>query len=173
MIKDYYLVDGYNVLNAWPEFKRLLDLNMEHARESFNRAFSEYIAYKDFEGAVVYDAMDVKGPGSEENIGRLKVVYTSEDETADSWIEKETYLAVKNGRRVFVVTSDKDEQYSVLGSGAYRISALEFRDEYKKTKKEIKEEAAGLPGADKRWEIGSRLDGGVAEVLEAMRRASH
>lgn len=173
MSRDYYLVDGYNVLNAWPEYKRLLELNMELARESLNRIFSEYIAYRDFDGAVVYDAMDVKGPGSVEEAGRLKVVYTSEDETADSWIEKEVYLAVKSGRRVFVVTSDRDEQYSVLGSGAYRISASEFREEYKKTKKEIKEEAAGLPGAEKRWEIGSRLQGGVAEVLEAMRRASH
>jgi hypothetical protein len=98
------------------------------------------------------------------------VVYTAEQETADSWIERETYRIAKKGVRVFVVTSDKAEQDNVLGSGAFRISAREFREMYYKTKKEIEERIVSLPGYSGRREIGGRIGSDVATCLEKLRR---
>jgi predicted RNA-binding protein with PIN domain len=68
------------------------------------------------------------------------------------------------------VTSDKAEQDSVLGSGAYRISAREFREIYYKTKKEIEERIDKLPGSTGRRELGGRIDDEVALFLEKLRR---
>ena len=95
---------------------------------------------------------------------------TTWQETADSWIERETYQIARKGIKVFVVTSDKAEQDSVLGSGALRIPAREFREIYYKTKKEIKEKIDKLPGRSGRRELGGRIDGDVASRLEKLRR---
>ena len=49
-------------------------------------------------------------------------------QTADAYIERATYeIAPTN--RVRVVTSDLAEQYIILGNGALRVSANEFRRE--------------------------------------------
>ena len=32
-MREWLLVDGYNVLNSWQEFKQLRVENLEHARE--------------------------------------------------------------------------------------------------------------------------------------------
>ena len=114
--------------------------------------------------------MDAKGPEATEHIRGCTVVYTAEQETADSWIERETYQIARKGIKVSVVTSDKAEQDSVLGSGALRIPAREFREMYYKTKKEIKEKIDKLPGRSGRRELGGRIDGDVASHLERLRR---
>ena len=78
---------------------------------------------------LVFDAYKVKGnPGSVEKRGGIYVVYTKEAETADSYIEKTTY-EIAGEHFVRVVTSDMQEQYVILGNGAYRVSPKEFRAE--------------------------------------------
>ena len=169
-MKEYYLVDGYNVINNWPDFAVVRDQDLEHARAMLADKVAEFSAFHGYDTVVVFDAMDVKGPEAAELIGGCMVVYTAEQETADSWIERETYRIAKRGTRVFVVTSDKAEQDNVLGSGAFRISAREFRDMYYKTKKEIEERIGSLPGNTGRREIGGRIGGDVASWLERLRR---
>ena len=169
-MKEYYLVDGYNVINNWPDFAGVRDQDLEHARAMLADKVAEFSAFHGYDAVLVFDAMDVKGPEAAEFTGGCMVVYTAEQETADSWIERETYRVTKEGVRVFVVTSDKAEQDSVLGSGAFRISAREFREMYYKAKKEIEERIVSLPGNTGRREIGGRIGGDVASHLERLRR---
>ena len=169
-MKEYYLVDGYNVINNWPDFAGVRDRDLEHARSMLTDKVAEFSAFHGYDAVVVFDAMDVKGLEVAEHVGGCMVVYTAEQETADSWIEREAYRTAKKEVKVFVVTSDKAEQDSVLGSGAFRISAREFREMYYKTKKEIEERIGGLPGNSGRREIGGRIDGDVALFLERLRR---
>ena len=55
------------------------------------------------------------------------------------------------------MTSDYAEQLNVLGSGAYRISAREFREEYLLTKKQIAQRSERLARGLGRNELGGRL----------------
>jgi predicted RNA-binding protein with PIN domain len=65
------------------------------------------------------------------------VVYTQENETADSYIEKLSHdLSEKH--RVKVATSDNAEQMIIFGSGAMRISANELKMNIENANKEIK-----------------------------------
>ena len=169
-MKEYYLVDGYNVINNWPDFAEVRDRDLEHARSMLTDKVAEFSAFHGFDAVVVFDAMDVKGPETAEHAGGCMVVYTAEQETADSWIEREAYRTAKKEPRVFVVTSDKAEQDNVLGSGAFRISAREFREIYYKTKKEIEEKIDKLPGNTGRRELGGRIGCTVASRLEELRR---
>ena len=66
------------------------------------------------------------------------MVYTKEAQTADAYIERTSKELVES-YTVRVVTSDLEQQYVVLGNGALRVSAKEFRREIENTTVEINE----------------------------------
>lgn len=169
-MREWLIVDGYNVINNWNDFKKIRSENLEHARDLLREKIAEYVAFKGYLGLVVFDAQEVQGSSEEENYGTVTVIYTDEGETADSWIERKTYELNRNGDKVFVVTSDYAEQINILGSGAYRISAREFREEYKRAKKQIEEKVQASAGGLGRNELGGRLHKHVRAHFEKLRR---
>ena len=166
---EYLIVDGYNVINAWKEFASLREENLEHARDLLIGGIAEYAAFKGYHGVVVFDAMEVQGDASVTRLHGIEVVFTSENETADSWIERHSYELGRKAK-VFVVTSDYAEQINVLGAGAYRISAREFHEDYKNAKKAIAEKLHHPARAVNRNELGDLLGGHVLEHFEKLRR---
>lgn len=126
---EILLVDGYNVLYAWEEWKDLLQDSFEAARMQLTELLCDYAGMTGREIILVFDAYKVKGnPGAAEKYKNIYVVYTREAQTADAYIEKTTLLA-RNQARVRVVTSDRPEQLIALGNEALRTSAREFRRE--------------------------------------------
>ena len=103
-MREWLIVDGYNVINNWNDFKKIRSENLEHARDLLREKIAEYVAFKGYLGLVVFDAQEVQGSSEEENYGAVTVIYTDEGETADSWIERKTYELNRNGDKVFVVT---------------------------------------------------------------------
>lgn len=169
-MKEWLLIDGYNVINNWQEFKVLREESLEHAREMLLAAAAEYGAFKGQQVILVFDAQEVPGLAQEENRGGLSLVFTAEGETADSWIERRAYELTKERRKVFVVTSDFAEQIVVLGVGAYRISAREFHEDYLLVKKQIRERSGQIPAKVTRSEVGNRINGDILTKLEYLRR---
>ncbi len=136
---EYLLVDGYNIIFAWDELKDAARESLETARELLISRLSNYQGYKKCELILVFDAYKVKGNrGEVEKIDNISVVYTKEAETADMYIEK-TAHELGRKRRVRVATSDALEQLIILGSGAVRVSANEFKSEVEQAEKEIRE----------------------------------
>ncbi|WP_314621136.1 NYN domain-containing protein [uncultured Selenomonas sp.] len=168
---EYYLIDGYNVINAWPELIRLRG-NLDEARDVLVHILTEYGAFENYEMTIVFDAFLTEDEEHELQItDRMKVIYTGAGETADSCIERLAYESVRTSREVHVVTSDGAEQSAILGAGAYRISSRELWRRVKKTKKRIADEYLGevtLPLL--RNEVGSRIDSSTAAKLDALRR---
>ena len=127
--KEYILVDGYNIMHAWEELKEAAESSLEHARQMLMDILCDFRAMQGAEVILVFDAYKVQGnPGSAERYNNIYVIYTKEAETADSYIEKTTYEISKR-HRVRVATSDGLEQMIILGNGALRVSAQEFRKE--------------------------------------------
>jgi predicted RNA-binding protein with PIN domain len=126
---EILLVDGYNVLFAWDEWKDSVQENFDAARMQLTELMCDYAGMTGKEVILVFDAYKVKGGmGSAEKYKNIYVVYTREAQTADAYIEKTTLLA-RNRARVRVVTSDRPEQLIALGNEALRTSAREFRRE--------------------------------------------
>ena len=126
---EILLVDGYNVLFAWEEWKDMLQDSFDTARTQLMDLLCDYSGMTGREVILVFDAYKVKGnPGSAERYRNIYVVYTREAQTADAYIEKTTLLARKRAR-IRVVTSDRPEQLIALGNEALRTSAREFRRE--------------------------------------------
>ena len=168
---EYYLVDGYNVINAWPELIRLRG-NLDEARDVLVHILTEYGAFENYEMTVVFDAFFTEDEEHELQItDRMRVIYTGAGETADSCIERLAYTAVRAGREVHVVTSDGAEQSLILGAGAYRITSPELRRSVKKAKKLMKAEYMN-PHIQPlgRIEVHERLDRDILARLEEMRR---
>ena len=169
-MKEWLLIDGYNVVNNWKEFKTIREENLEHAREMLLAVAAEYAAFKGQEVILVFDAQEVQGLSNVESRAGARIVFTAEGETADSWIERRTYELVKEGNKVFVVTSDYAEQIVILGVGAYRISAREFHEDYLAVKKQINERNTREVNGKARNEVGNRLKDDVLVKLERLRR---
>mgnify|MGYP001011647022 FL=1 len=168
---EYYLVDGYNVINAWPELIRLRG-NLDEARDVLVHILTEYGAFENYEMTVVFDAFFTEDEEHALQItDRMKVIYTGAGETADSCIERLAYTAVRAGREVHVVTSDGAEQSVILGAGAYRITSPELRRSVKKAKKLMKTEYIGAHTQPLgRIEVHERLDRDTLARLEELRR---
>ena len=134
---DYLLVDGYNIIFAWPELQPVARDNLDAARKMLLDILANYRAFRGGEIILVFDAYKVKGnPGSLEKTEGVYVAYTKEAQTADAYIERATYdLARKH--RVRVATSDGPEQLIILGHGALRLSALQLRQEIEQARGQI------------------------------------
>ena len=136
---EYVLVDGYNIIFAWEELKKLAQENLDLARTTLIDRLRNYQGFRQCPVIVVFDAYKVKGnPGSIERFGDFSVVYTKEAETADMYIERVTHQLGKK-HKVRVATSDGLEQIIILGHGALRISASSFHDEVQMIEKSIRE----------------------------------
>lgn len=136
---DYLLVDGYNIIFAWDDLKKLAAVNMDAARHTLMDILSNYQGFKKCVLILVFDAYKVQRNVCDvERYHNIYVVYTKEAETADMYIERTTYELSRN-RRVRVATSDGMEQLIILGHGAMRISARAFREEVEQAKIQIAE----------------------------------
>ena len=136
--REILLVDGYNVLFAWEEWKPLLPEHFDAARTQLTDLMCDYAGMTGKDVILVFDAYKVKGnPGSAERYRNIYVVYTREAQTADAYIEKTTLLA-RQKARVRVVTSDRPEQLIALGNEAMRTSAREFRREVEQVQGSIR-----------------------------------
>ena len=132
----YVLIDGYNVIFAWPELRDV-------AKESFDLARRQLITmlvnFQGFTGKnviVVFDAYKTSRQEAIEKHGGLFVVYTAQSEIADVYIEKVAALlgrTLEKKYAVQVVTSDNLEQCITLAHGALRLPARSFIEELTQT----------------------------------------
>ena len=136
---EYLLVDGYNIIFAWPDLKEQARHSLEDARKSLIDILSNYHGFHPCELILVFDAYRVQGSlGAQEETQGIHVVYTKEAETADNYIEKTIrQIARKRDSRIRVATSDGLEQVIILGGGAERVPAQELRREVEQTRVEI------------------------------------
>jgi len=128
-LKEYLLVDGYNIIFAWDELKSLAQYDLSAARAALEDILINYRGFKKCTVILVFDAHKVKeNHGSVEKKNGIYIVYTKTAETADNYIERTTYQLGRDNK-IYVATSDGLEQMIILGHGALRISASAFKRE--------------------------------------------
>ena len=168
-VKEYLLVDGYNIVFAWEDLKELAEVNIEAARGKLADILCNYQGYKGCTLILVFDAYKVVGnTGEMTDYHNIHVVYTKEAETADQYIEK---LAHEIGRKynVTVATSDGMEQLIIRGQGCRLLSAKELRDEIEYMKQELRREYIEKhPGGPKNY-LFDHLEDELAFYMEQIR----
>ena len=126
------LVDGYNVIGAWPELTELRDLQgLEFARTSLAETLANYSAYSGFETLLVFAAYgQPQAHRIEKYTQHLSIHFTSFGQTADSYIEiscaKFRNDLRKFEKRLIVATSDRAQRLTGVGYGAEWMSATQL-----------------------------------------------
>ena len=135
--KRWFIVDGYNVIFAWDDLKVLAQAELAAARDALMELLSGFAAFTRYEVVLVFDGYRVpQNRGEKFDFHGVRVVYTKEHETADTYIEKLVQEIGKN-EQVRVVTSDALIQLSAVRSGVLRMSAREFGEEVAAVSEEI------------------------------------
>lgn len=165
---DVLLVDGYNIIGAWPELRELKKTDFEAARDKLIEKMAEYKAYTGYRVIVVFDAHQV--PGNEKKVTNhnVEVIFTKENETADERIEKMANELNNIKTQVHVATSDYTEQWVVFGQGALRKSARELLNEMNSIEKKIKHSVHETKPSKASNRI--KIKGEIAEIFEKWRR---
>jgi uncharacterized protein len=122
------IVDGYNVVHAWPSLKRLLSsASLEDARDELIRRLGVLGMVSGEDVTVVFDAHHSKAmSNSEETLEGVRVIFTRKGHSADHSIERLAYKARLAGEVITVATSDRFQSDLVRGMGGAVIKALEL-----------------------------------------------
>ena len=137
--QKYLLVDGYNIVFAWPYLKTLAATNLDAAREVLIDILSNYQGFVDATLIVVFDAYKIKDhPEEILKYKGLNIVFTKEAETADAYIEK-TVHEIGRTHDVTIATSDHLEQIIAYGQGGRILSANDLLQEISRAKEQMKE----------------------------------
>jgi uncharacterized protein len=133
------LVDGYNIVGAWPELKRVRDeAGLEEARRRLVDLLMGFASYHGYETQIVFDAQYQDLPGSREVVTKfISVHYTNSGQTADTYIEKTCADFRQDLRkfdhRLIVATNDNAQRLTVIGYGAEWLSADRLANEVEMT----------------------------------------
>lgn len=160
----HLLIDGSNLLRAWPELRELQKRDADTAR----RRLSETVrVLHDFEGVQVTLVFDGKGPEAtiEQPSGQSTFVhiFTPTHLTADDVIEH-FVGQISDPNMCWVATDDRAERSTVEALGAMSISTKELAAWVARTEGRQRAKVSGLNRAsEKEWrrhEGGIQGDGG-------------
>jgi len=167
------LVDGYNIIRQWQEARFLEPGNdLDPLREQLITHLCSCFAYWGTECWLVFDAHLVAGgQGScEVRADCLRVFYTADGQTADSFIERSVAELQALGHESIVCTSDWALQNISLTRGALRLSARDLLQRVKQAEKEMSRLSNNPTGWQKSW-LEDSLPEQIQRKLRAMRDA--
>jgi uncharacterized protein len=165
---DILLVDGYNIIGAWPELVSLKKKELSAARDRLVEIMAEYQAYTGYRVIIVFDAYFVSGTQKKYKNYKVDVIFTKENETADERIERLAIELSNRQTQIHVATSDYTEQWAIFGQGALRKSARELLYETNLISKKIEKSVKVIQ--EKKPSAKIPLTKEVAEIFEKWRR---
>ncbi|WP_438831535.1 NYN domain-containing protein [Streptococcus pluranimalium] len=136
--KRILLVDGYNMIAFWQETRQLFKKNqLDDARNVLLCKLNNYANFEHLDIICVFDAQFVPGTRQRYDQYRVEVIFTEEDETADSYIERMAAELNNPINLVEVATSDLNEQWTVFSQGALRVPARELEERVNTVKSDL------------------------------------
>ncbi|UII56056.1 NYN domain-containing protein [Cytobacillus spongiae] len=167
-MNNILIVDGYNIIGAWPDLRNLRNQDLSAARDRLIEKMAEYQGYSGYRIIIVFDAHYVKGIEKISKKYKVEVIFTKESETADERIEKLAIQLSNRKTQIHVATSDYTEQWAIFGQGALRISARELLTEVEVIERKIEKNVKIIQ--EKRPISKIPLSDEVAEIFEKWRR---
>jgi predicted RNA-binding protein with PIN domain len=127
------IVDGYNVIHAWPSLKLVLNrAGLEEARRRLITELSEHAAVRQVRTTVVFDGPRQRvAVGPPDVIDGITVMFSGASGSADHLIERLAYEAARAGDAadVTVATSDRLQRDLVRAMGVSTIDARSLEAE--------------------------------------------
>ena len=132
------IVDGYNVIHAWPDLKALMQHSLEDARDRLIERMGVYAQVTGADVTVVFDAHRTRAMTAvEERQQGVRVMFTRKGMSADHAIERMAYAATGAGDPLTVATSDRFQRDLVRGMGGAVISSPELERRVVEVEKQL------------------------------------
>jgi predicted RNA-binding protein with PIN domain len=168
---DRLIVDGYNIIFAWPELAALKDVKLQDARDMLVAILADYAAMTRQAVTVVFDShRRPDAEASEHSIGGVRVLYSGRKVSADHVIERLLFEA-RPGDEVTIATSDGLQRDLALGRQVKTVSALTLKAQvdavFNQRAQQIGDRQAQ---SDIARRLEDRLDARSRERLERLRR---
>ncbi len=161
---DRLIVDGYNIIYAWPELAAIKDVSLEDAREALIAILADYAALGRLQVTVVFDSHPRPDAAS-----GVRVVYSGRKSSADSVIERLLFEAEK-ADEVTLATSDGVQRDLALGKGIKTMSALTLKSQVgAATSGRNRQMRDRRDRSDLSRRLEDRLDPGTRERLDRLR----
>ena len=168
------IVDGYNVIHAWPELKSALDsAGLEESRRLLTALLAEYAAVRGVRVTVVFDGPRTSVASPPEVVDGVTIRFGGASGSADHVIERLAYKASQAGRAsdVVVATSDRLQRDMVRAMGVPTIDARSLEAEVRGALGELGRDAERTRDQARfARRLEDRLDPDVRARLEAIRR---
>jgi predicted RNA-binding protein with PIN domain len=163
------IVDGYNMIGAWPELRKLKEEDdLAAARDLLIDKMAEYQGFTGDQVIIVFDAHLVQGNEKKYKNHQVEVIFTKEHETADERIERLAKSLINVRTKVYVATSDYTEQWTIFSQGALRKSARELLAEMETIEKDISKKLQHIQQKTPMSKVP--LTEEVAKIFEKWRR---
>jgi predicted RNA-binding protein with PIN domain len=165
------IVDGYNIIFAWPELSALKDVKLEDARDLLVSILADYAAMTRQKVTVVFDShRRPDAEASRQTVSGVEVVYSGRKTSADHVIEKLLFEA-KSSDEVTVATSDALQRDLALGRQIKTVSALTLKREVDAVLSRRDQQMGDRQArSDIARRLEDRLDPKTRERLDQMRR---
>jgi predicted RNA-binding protein with PIN domain len=123
------IVDGYNIIFAWPELSAIKDVKLEDARDALVSILADYAAMTRQKVTVVFDShRRPDAEASQQTVSGVQVVYSGRKTSADHVIERLLFEA-RPSDEVTVATSDALQRDLALGRQIKTVSALTLKSQ--------------------------------------------
>src|SRR5256712_7068498 len=165
------IVDGYNIIFAWPELSAVKDVKLEDARDLLISILADYAAMTRQKVTVVFDShRRPDAEASAQTISGVQVVYSGRKTSADNVIEKLLFEA-KASDEVTVATSDALQRDLALGHQIKTVSALTLKAQVDAVLARRNEQIGDSRArSDLARRLEDRLDARTRERLDQIRR---
>jgi predicted RNA-binding protein with PIN domain len=170
------IVDGYNIVHAWPELSPLIRSGRaDEGRRKLIGLLAEYSAASGERVTVVFDAHGrARDHGLGETIDGVTVVFGSSAQTADHVIERRVAIASAKGdaRTVTVATGDRLQRDLVMAMGAAVIGPEALRQVVRGSQAEM-DQHTSRRRREARFanRLEDRIDPEVRAKLDRLRRS--
>jgi predicted RNA-binding protein with PIN domain len=168
---EQLIVDGYNIIFAWPELSALKDVNLQDARELLIARLADYAAMTKQKVTVVFDShRRPDADASQQDVSGVQVVYSGRKTSADHVIERLLFEA-KSTDEVTVATSDGLQRDFALGRQIKTVSALTLKGQVDAVLSRRNQQMGDSRArSDIARRLEDRLDAKTRERLERLRR---
>ena len=165
------IVDGYNIIFAWPDLAAVKDVNLQDAREMLIATLADYAAMTRQKVTVVFDShRRPDAEASEQTISGVAVVYSGRKTSADHVIERLLFEA-KPSDEVTVATSDALQRDFALGRKIKTVSALTLKSQVDAVLAQRNQQIGDTRArSDIARRLEDRLDAKTRERLDRLRR---
>jgi predicted RNA-binding protein with PIN domain len=144
--EKHLLVDGANLLHAWPELRALLRRDRDSARAQLVRQLGSIHDAEQVRVTAVFDGrgteLIIETPQGESCV-TFRVLYTSSNLTADDVIEQLVGRAADAGL-YYVATGDQAERQTVAALGATVVSPEELAQWVARAEQRLTAHVSGL-----------------------------